>query len=180
MQFEPTSLPDVLLITPRVFADDRGYFLEVYHSGKFAAGGVPEAFVQDNLSRSARNVVRGLHYQISHPQGKLVTVLQGAIFDVAVDLRRSSPSFGQWVGVELNSDRRQLLYIPPGFAHGFCVVSESADVLYKCTDLYHPEHERTVLWNDPALGIEWPLTGPARLSEKDLQGKPLVNADCFA
>lgn len=180
MQFEPTSLPDVVLITPRVFADDRGYFLEVYHSGKFTAAGIPEAFVQDNLSRSARNVVRGLHYQISHPQGKLVTVLQGAIFDVAVDLRRSSPTFGRWVGVELNAERRQLLYIPPGFAHGFCVVSESADVLYKCTDLYHPEHERTVLWNDPALAIEWPLTGPARLSAKDLLGKPLAAADCFA
>jgi dTDP-4-dehydrorhamnose 3,5-epimerase len=180
MQFEPTALPEVILVTPKLFGDPRGFFLEMYHAGKFATGGITATFVQDNLSRSQRGVLRGLHFQIEHPQGKLVTVLQGEIFDVAVDVRRSSPRFGQWVGVRLDSERRQSLYIPPGFAHGFYVLSESADVSYKCTDLYHPEHERTVLWNDPAVGVHWPLSGEPQLSPKDLAGRVLAEVECFA
>ena len=179
MQFTPTRLPEVILVTPRLFGDHRGFFLEMFHSEKFRNGGIGLPFVQDNLSRSQQGVLRGLHFQRHNPQGKLVTVLAGKIFDVAVDVRRNSPDFGKWVGVELDSDTRQALYIPPGFAHGFCVLSESADVFYKCTDLYHPEHERTLLWNDPALGIDWPVTSEPKLSGKDLAGLPLSEVDCF-
>lgn len=153
--------------------------MEVYHRERFAAHGIEAEFVQDNLSRSRQGVLRGLHYQIQHPQGKLVTVLQGEIYDVAVDVRRSSPHFGQWTGVRLSDRTRESLYIPPGFAHGFYVLSETADVFYKCTDVYCPEHERTVLWNDPAIGIAWPLEGVPLLSEKDRGALPLSNAECF-
>ena len=179
MQFTPLSVPDVVLVTPRIFGDDRGFFLEMYHQGRLAEQGINATFVQDNLSRSRQGVLRGLHYQIQHPQGKFVTVLAGEIFDVAVDLRRSSSTFGQWVGVTLDSRQRQSLYIPPGFAHGFSVRSETADVFYKCTDLYHPEHERTLIWNDAAVGIEWSLTEPPTLSAKDQAGVPLSEAECF-
>ncbi|MCA9081103.1 MAG: dTDP-4-dehydrorhamnose 3,5-epimerase [Planctomycetaceae bacterium] len=179
MQFEPLDIPEVILVTPKIFGDDRGFFLELYHRQRFVEHGITPEFVQDNMSRSAQGVLRGLHYQISHTQGKLVTVLSGEIYDVAVDVRASSPTFGRWVGVRLNSEARQALYVPPGFAHGFYVLSPSADVCYKCTDLYHPEHERTVIWNDPAVGIDWPLLGPPQLSPKDLAGVPLAEAECF-
>lgn len=178
MQFEPTEIPDVILITPRLLGDERGFFQEVYHQEKFREGGIRLPFVQDNHSRSRRGVLRGLHYQIRRPQGKLVRVLQGEIFDVAVDLRRSSPTFGRHVGVRLDALRYQQLYVPPGFAHGFCVLSESADVSYKCTDLYLPEAERSLLWNDPTVGISWPIDEPL-LSEKDRAGVPLAQAELF-
>ncbi|WP_437226885.1 dTDP-4-dehydrorhamnose 3,5-epimerase [Planctomicrobium sp. SH661] len=180
MEILKTELPDVLRIRPRVFGDDRGFFLELYHSAKFAQQGLQTTFVQDNLSRSRQGVLRGLHYQIQHAQGKLVTCLSGDIFDVAVDLRKSSTSFGKWIGVRLTSENRESLYIPPGFAHGFCVLSESADVLYKCTELYHPEHERSLLWNDPDIGIDWPLTGEPTLTDKDRRGATLANAECYS
>lgn len=179
MQFEPTRIKDVILVTPKLFGDTRGFFLEMYHQEKFREGGIDAQFVQDNLSRSQRGVLRGLHYQIQHPQGKLVTVLSGKIFDVAVDVRRSSPTFGQWVGAILDDETRQALYIPPGFAHGFSVLSDSADVYYKCTDLYHPEHERTLLWNDPTVKVDWPLDGDPILSPKDVAGLPLDEVECF-
>ncbi|MCA9094392.1 MAG: dTDP-4-dehydrorhamnose 3,5-epimerase [Planctomycetaceae bacterium] len=179
MEFQRTSIPEVILITPRVFGDQRGFFQETYHREKFREGGIEAAFVQDNHSRSTKGVLRGLHYQIRQPQGKLVRVLRGEIWDVAVDLRRSSPTFGKWVGVKLDDQNYQQLYVPPGFAHGFCVTSESADVAYKCTDLYLPEAERSLLWNDPALGIEWPVESPI-LSVKDQQGKLLSEAETFA
>ena len=154
--------------------------MELYHSEKFAEQGICEAFVQDNLSRSQKGVLRGLHFQIENPQGKLVTVLSGQIFDVAVDVRRSSPTFGKWVGYRLSSENRQCLYIPPGFAHGFCVQSEFADVFYKCTDLYHPEHERTLHWSDETVSIQWPLDEVPQLSAKDLQGVRLDQLECFS
>ena len=179
MEFLETDLPGVLRVRPRVFGDSRGFFLEMYHAGKFSAEGIDAPFVQDNLSRSQRNVVRGLHYQIQHPQGKLVSCLSGAIFDVAVDMRKSSPYFGKWTGAQLSEKNREALYIPPGFAHGFAVLSETADVFYKCTDLYHPEFERTVAWNDPEIGIGWPIPGDPILSEKDQAGSPLQSVECF-
>jgi dTDP-4-dehydrorhamnose 3,5-epimerase len=178
MQFQQTELPGVILVEPKVFADERGFFMETYHQPRFAAAGIALPFVQDNHSRSRRGVLRGLHYQISHPQGKLVRAVQGEIFDVAVDARRSSPTFGKWMGVLLSDANRRQLYVPPGFAHGFCVVSETAEVLYKTTDVYHPEDERTVLWNDPAIGIRWPVTEPI-ISAKDQLGKLLNEAECF-
>ncbi len=178
MEFQPTSIPDVILITPQLFGDQRGFFQETYHCVKFREGGIGDVFVQDNHSRSAQGVLRGLHYQISRPQGKLVRVLRGEIWDVAVDLRRHSPTFGKWVGVTLDDQKFQQLYIPPGFAHGFCVTSESADVAYKCTDLYFPEAERSLLWNDPALGITWPVEAPI-LSARDRSGKLLAEAETF-
>jgi dTDP-4-dehydrorhamnose 3,5-epimerase len=161
-----TGLPEVLLIEPTVFGDARGFFLESYHTRRYAEAGVPDHFVQDNHSRSRRGVLRGLHYQLTHPQGKLVWVTSGEVFDVAVDIRRGSPTFGRWVGVTLSADNHRQLYIPPGFAHGFCVLSETVDFLYKCTDFYHPEDEGGILWCDPGIGITWPLTTPV-LSEKD-------------
>jgi dTDP-4-dehydrorhamnose 3,5-epimerase len=178
MQFHKTDLPGVILVEPKVFGDERGFFMETYHGPRFAAAGIDLPFVQDNHSRSRKGVLRGLHYQLRHAQGKLVRVVQGEIFDVAVDARRSSPTFGRWFGAILSDTNRRQLYVPPGFAHGFCVVSDSADVLYKTTDVYHPEEERSVLWNDPAIGITWPVTDPI-ISAKDEQGKPLAEADCF-
>lgn len=179
MEIQPTPIPDLLIVDPLVHGDSRGFFLETYHRRKFAAAGITPEFVQDNLSRSRRGILRGLHYQIRQPQGKLVSVLSGEVFDVAVDLRRSSPSFGQWFGARLTADSHRCLYIPPGCAHGFYVLSESADFFYKCSDFYAPEHERTLRWNDPALGIDWPLEGDPVLSEKDQQGLLLADAECY-
>jgi len=180
MKATPTSIPDVLMIEPKVFGDARGFFFESFNARAFRdATGLDETFVQDNHSRSARGVLRGLHYQIRQPQGKLVRVVRGAVFDVAVDLRRASPSFGRWAGVELSEDNHRQLWIPPGFAHGFVVLSESADFLYKTTDYYAPEHERCLLWNDPAVGIDWPLDTPPLLSGKDREGKLLAACEVF-
>ncbi len=179
MNVAPTAIPDVRLIEPRVFDDDRGFFFESWNARAFAAAGIEATFVQDNHSRSRKGVLRGLHYQIEHAQGKLVRCVVGTVFDVAVDLRRSSPTFGRAVGVTLSADRRSILWVPPGFAHGFVVLSESADFLYKTTDYWYPEHERTLLWNDPALGIEWPLAAPPALNAKDAAGTPLARADVY-
>jgi dTDP-4-dehydrorhamnose 3,5-epimerase len=156
MQVEATSHPEVLLVYPDVFEDPRGFFMETYHARKYAEQGLPGHFVQDNHSRSTRGVLRGLHYQLTHPQGKLVRVVAGEVFDVAVDIRRGSPYFGQWVGVTLSAENRLQLYIPPGFAHGFCTLSEEADFLYKCTDFYAPGDEYGIAWDDPEIGIDWP------------------------
>lgn len=176
------AIPELLLVTPRVYMDDRGYFMEVWHASHFGAAGLSLSFVQDNQSGSSRGVLRGLHYQVEHPQGKLVRAVTGEIFDVAVDLRRGSKSFGGWVGVRLSAENRQQLYIPPGFAHGFLVTSERADIAYKCTDFYFPEHERTLMWNDPDVGIDWPLPLGATptLSEKDQCGRRLHEAEVYA
>jgi dTDP-4-dehydrorhamnose 3,5-epimerase len=175
----PTALPDVLLIEPRVFSDGRGFFFESWNKRALAAAGLEAEFVQDNHSRSARNVLRGLHYQIQHAQGKLVRVCSGDVFDVAVDIRKASPTFGRWVGMTLSAESKQMLWIPPGFAHGFLVLSDAAEFLYKTTDYWYPEHERTLLWNDPALGIVWPLAGAPALAAKDSAGRPLALADVF-
>ncbi len=182
MKFTPTSLPGVILIEPRVYGDERGFFMETWHRRRFAEHGIDQDFVQDNQSRSRRGILRGLHYQIRQPQGKLVRVTAGAVFDVAVDLRRSSPCFGQWTGVELSAGNHRMLWVPPGFAHGFLVLSESADFVYKCTDYYAPEHERCLRWDDPRIGIEWPLPGgaPPLLSEKDRAAPGLEDADVYA
>ena len=166
MTVTETALPGVLLIEPRVFGDARGFFLERYHAERYAEVGIPAAFVQDNHSRSGRGTLRGLHFQKRHPQGKLVEVVQGAVYDVVVDVRHGSPTFGEWMGAELSAENHHQLWVPPGFAHGFVVLSESADFLYKCTDVYHPEDEGGVLWNDPDLGIDWPIEEPM-LSAKD-------------
>lgn len=181
MQSIQTALPEVLILEPKVFGDARGFFFESFNERAFTqATGLSVNFVQDNHSRSARGVLRGLHYQLQQPQGKLVRVVRGSVFDVAVDLRRSSPHFGLWVGVELSEHNHRQLWVPPGFAHGFLVTSESADFLYKTTDYYAPEHERCIAWNDPALGIEWPLDGAPQLSGKDQQGKLLAQAEVYA
>jgi dTDP-4-dehydrorhamnose 3,5-epimerase len=175
-----TEIPDVKIIEPDVFGDVRGFFMESFNACRFAeATGVTLPFVQDNHSRSQHGVLRGLHYQIKQPQGKLVRVVRGAVFDVAVDLRRSSPTFGAWVGVDLTEDNNRQLWVPPGFGHGFLVVSASADFLYKTTDYYAPEHERSILWNDPDIGIDWPLQGEPMLSGKDAGGKTLADAEVF-
>ena len=174
MKLSPTRIPDVLLIEPDVFGDSRGFFMESWHKQKYAAQGLDVDFVQDNHSRSTRGVLRGLHYQLQQPQGKLVRVVTGCVFDVAVDIRRGSPTFGQWVGMELSADNRQQLYIPPGFAHGFCVLSETADFLYKCTTYYAPQDEHGILWNDPAIGIDWPGDDFV-ISEKDAANDLLNN-----
>jgi dTDP-4-dehydrorhamnose 3,5-epimerase len=175
------AIPDVLLIEPKVFGDDRGFFFESFNEARFAeAIGKPVRFVQDNHSRSARGVLRGLHYQIRQPQGKLVRVVAGEVFDVAVDIRRSSPTFGRWVGAVLSAENKRQLWIPEGFAHGFVVTSESAEFLYKTTDYWAPEHERCIAWNDPALGIDWMLSGTPVLSEKDQRGARLGEAEVFA
>lgn len=179
MEFLPTSLPGVIRIRNKIFGDARGFFTEVYQAERFATNGIPLPFVQDNLSRSQRGVLRGLHYQIQHAQGKLVTCLNGEIWDVAVDIRKSSPTFGQWTSIVLTGENRESFYIPPGFAHGFCVLSETADVFYKCTDIYHPEFERTLIWNDPAISIEWPELKNVTLSEKDRQGLRLADAETY-
>jgi dTDP-4-dehydrorhamnose 3,5-epimerase len=179
MRVLPTALPGVLLIEPRVFADERGFFLEAYHAERYAALGIP-ALVQDNLSGSRRGVLRGLHYQVVRPQGKLVAVTAGRVFDVAVDLRRSSPTFGKWVGHYLSADDRRQLWVPAGFAHGFLAVSDWAEVSYKVSDLYCPEGERTLAWDDPDVGVDWPLAGARPLlSAKDSAGLPLGRAPLF-
>ena len=179
MKVTPTALPDVLLIEPRVFSDDRGFFFESWNKRALAAAGLTAEFVQDNHSRSSRDVLRGLHYQIEHAQGKLVRVCAGEVFDVAVDIRRSSPAFGRWTGMTLSAQNKQMLWIPPGYAHGFLVLSEGAEFLYKTTDYWYAEHERTLLWNDPALGIVWPLAGSPALAAKDAAGRPLALADVY-
>jgi dTDP-4-dehydrorhamnose 3,5-epimerase len=180
MKITPTGIPDVLLIEPKVFGDARGFFLESFNARAFAAAtGLSPTFVQDNHSRSSKNVLRGLHYQIKQPQGKLVRVVTGEVFDVAVDLRKNSPTFGQWAGVTLSAENKRMLWLPEGFAHGFLVLSDSADFLYKTTDYYAPEHERCVLWNDPAIGIDWPLAGQPILAAKDKAGKLLAEAEPF-
>jgi dTDP-4-dehydrorhamnose 3,5-epimerase len=181
MKIIDTENPDVLVLEPRVFPDERGFFLEAWNARVFRNEiKLDVQFVQDNHSRSSRNVLRGLHYQIKQPQGKLVRVAQGRIFDVAVDLRKSKPTFGQWVAHELSEDNNRQLWIPPGFAHGFVVLSELADVLYKTTDYYDPESERCLIWNDPAVGISWPLNCEPVLSPKDRSGLPLAKAEVFA
>lgn len=181
MKIVDTALPEVKIIEPRVFGDDRGFFMETWNARTFSGLGLNIDFVQDNHSRSARGVLRGLHYQLEQAQGKLVRVTAGSVFDVAVDLRRSSAHFGKWVGVELTSENKRMLWVPPGFAHGFLTLEDGTEFLYKCTNFYAPEHERSLLWNDAALGIDWPLDGTVpSLSVKDAAGTPLANAECFA
>ena len=181
MNVIPTPIDGMLVIEPTVFGDERGFFYESFNAQRCAElTDVKLPFVQDNHSRSARGVLRGLHYQIQQAQGKLVRVTAGSVFDVAVDLRKSSPTFGQWHGLELSAENKRQFWIPPGFAHGFAVTSEFAEFLYKTTDYYAPAHERALLWNDPAIGIEWPLDGTPLLSAKDLKGLPLAEAEVFA
>jgi dTDP-4-dehydrorhamnose 3,5-epimerase len=175
----PTSLPGVFVLEPRVFGDERGFFFESYNQKVMSSVGISEIFVQDNHSSSSRNVLRGLHYQIKHPQGKLVRAIEGEILDVAVDMRRSSPTFGRSEGVRLSADNKRMLWIPVGFAHGFCVLSEKAQVLYKATDFYAPEHERTLAWNDAQLKIDWQLDGEPIVSAKDQSGVAFRDAECF-
>lgn len=181
MNVMATALPEVLIVEPKIFGDARGFFFESFNQRAFnEATGTNFNFVQDNHSRSARGVLRGLHYQIQQAQGKLVRVARGAVFDVAVDIRKSSPNFGKWVGVELSEENQRQLWIPPGFAHGFLVTSESADFLYKATDYYAPQHERSIAWDDPALGIAWPVQGlDVQLSAKDRQALPLLQAEVY-
>lgn len=181
MELIETAIPGVVILQPRVFGDDRGFFLESWNARTFAAIGLDLTFVQDNHSRSARGVLRGLHYQQPNPQGKLVRVTAGRAFDVAVDMRRGSPAFGKWVGVELSAENRTLFYLPPGIAHGFLSLEDGTDFLYKCTSYYEPANEHSLLWNDPAVGIAWPLDGiEPQLSAKDRAGKPLGEAAAFA
>ena len=182
MKLIETAISDVKILEPKVFGDERGFFLESWNANTFAALGLDLQFVQDNHSRSRQGILRGLHYQLQNPQGKLVRVTQGAVFDVAVDIRRSSPTFGQWVGVELSASNHRMLWIPAGFAHGFYVLSESADFQYKCTDFYNPAAEKSILWNDSDLNIPWPLVnGQApQLSAKDAQGTVFAQAEVFA
>lgn len=181
MKVTPTKIPDVLILEPQRFGDARGFFMESYNARRLRElTDIQAAFVQDNHSRSGKGVLRGLHYQIKNPQGKLLRVAHGAVFDVAVDIRKSSPTFGRWVGVELSEDNHRQMWVPAGFAHGFLVLSESADVLYKTTDYYAPEHDRCILWNDPDIGIDWPLDGQPILSQKDATGLRLKDAELFA
>lgn len=179
MRLVATAIPDVRIVEPRVFGDERGAFFESWNARVFDELGIDAKFVQDNHSRSRRNVVRGLHYQIRHPQGKLVRVIDGEVFDVVVDLRAASPTFGRHVGVTLSAENRRMLWVPPGFAHGFLALSSSADFLYKTTDYWYPEHERTLLWNDPALAIDWPLHGQPIIATKDAAGIPLAQAETY-
>lgn len=181
MKFIETTLPGVMIVEPRVFTDERGFFMETWHAERFGAAGIRHSFVQDNHSRSLRGTLRGLHYQVGQPQGKLVRVVAGEVFDVAVDLRRSSPSFGCWAGVVLSASNRRQLWVPPGFAHGFLAVSDSADVVYKCTELYAPHAERVLRWDDPAIGVEWPMPAGVRplLSPKDAAGASFGDAEKF-
>lgn len=181
MKFTPTEIPDVILIEPDVFGDNRGFFMETWHAEKFAAGGIAADFVQDNHSRSSHGILRGLHYQVTKPQGKLVRVLGGEVFDVAVDLRKNSVTFGQWVGMHLSEDNKKMLWIPPGFAHGFYVISEQADFFYKCTDFYVPEYERAIRWDDPDFGIDWPLVdgNPPVLAPKDAAAAAFKDAEYY-
>ncbi len=181
MNFLPTALPEVIIVEPRLFGDDRGFFMETYHRAKFHAGGITADFVQDNHSGSRGGILRGLHYQIRQAQGKLVRVVVGKVFDVAVDIRRSSPTFGRWVGAELSADNKRQLWIPEGFAHGFYVLSEWAEVVYKATNLYAPEWDRSIRWDDPDIGINWPLVDgqPPLLSQKDAAAPFLRQAEVF-
>jgi dTDP-4-dehydrorhamnose 3,5-epimerase len=179
MKVTPTRLREVLLIEPAVFGDARGFFFESWNEREFARAGIRASFVQDNHSRSEKGVLRGLHYQIRQPQGKLIRVAQGEIFDVVVDVRRSSATFGRWEGARLSAESRNMLWVPVGFAHGFYVLSDFAEVLYKATDFYAPEHERSIAWNDPDLDIDWPLSGPPLLSPKDAGGARLREAELF-
>ncbi|AOR67456.1 dTDP-4-dehydrorhamnose 3,5-epimerase [Burkholderia stabilis] len=180
IQVTDTALPEIKIIEPKVFGDARGFFYESFNEREFAERVAPGVtFVQDNHSRSARGVLRGLHYQIEHAQGKLVRVVEGEVFDVAVDVRRSSPNFGKWVGVTLSTDNHRQLWVPPGFAHGFVVLSESAQFLYKTTDYWFPEHERSIVWNDPDIGIEWPFDGEPVLAAKDAAGQRLADAEVY-
>ncbi len=180
MNIIKTEIPEVLIIEPKVFGDARGFFFESFNTRTFAAAtGLSLTFVQDNHSRSAKNVLRGLHYQIKQPQGKLVRVATGEVFDVAVDLRKNSPTFGKWTGTILSAENKRMLWVPEGFAHGFLVLSESADFLYKTTDYYAPEHERCVIWNDSTISIQWPLAGAPQLAAKDIAGKRLQDAETF-
>jgi len=171
----PTELGGVLIIEPTVFGDERGFFLETYHATRYAEAGLPQRFVQDNHSRSVPGTLRGLHYQLKHPQGKLVRCVRGAVYDVAVDIRRGSPTFGKWVGTELSEQNQRQFYIPPGFAHGYCVPAVLSEIEYKCTDYYHPEDERGVIWNDSAIGIVWPVSAPL-LSARDAAHPGLATA----
>ena len=181
MKVTPSAVADVLIIEPKVFGDARGFFYESFNQKAFnEATGTDHQFVQDNHSRSSKGVLRGLHYQIQHPQGKLVRVVRGSVFDVAVDIRKRSPTFGQWVGVELSEDNHRQLWVPPGFAHGFLVLSDTAEFLYKTTDYYAPAHERSLLWNDLAVGVAWPITGEPQLAAKDAAAKRLDEAEVFA
>lgn len=177
MRFEPSpGIPDVMIIMPEVHEDGRGFFMEMYHQRKFAQGGISEVFVQDNCSRSKKGTIRGLHYQVEYPQGKIVWVLSGEAFDVAVDVRRESPTFGKWVGTVLSGENKKGLYIPPRFAHGFCVLSDEAEIFYKCTDFYSPDHDRCIRWDDPDIAIDWPLQNPT-LSPRDASAPLLKDAD---
>jgi len=180
MNVIPTEIPDVLILEPRVFGDDRGFFMESYNERAFAEkAGITQHFVQDNHSRSSKNVLRGLHYQIQQAQGKLVRAVVGTILDVAVDIRRSSPTFGQWISCELSAENKRMLWVPAGFAHGFVVTSDVAEVLYKATDFYAPQYERSLLWNDPDLAIAWNVDGEPILSQKDEAGVPLKQAEVY-
>lgn len=182
MKFHKTPIADVLLIEPQVFGDNRGFFMETWHAPRFKAAGVEADFVQDNQSRSTQWTLRGMHMQIEHTQGKLVRVTSGSVFDAVVDLRQHSPTFGKWWGTELSEDNHQMLWVPPGLAHGILITSASADFLYKCTDIYSPSHERTLAWDDPTVGIDWPLPAGVspKLSAKDLVGKPFAEIEKFA
>ncbi len=180
MNVRPTAIPGVVILEPSVFGDDRGFFFESFNDNRFRElTGTDVRFVQDNHSRSSKGVLRGLHYQIRQPQGKLVRVTRGAVFDVAVDVRRRSPTFGQWVGVELSEDNKRQFWVPAGFAHGFVVLSDTADFLYKTTDYYAPVHERSIRWNDPDIGIQWQYEGEPSLSDKDRNGQPFATAEVY-
>jgi dTDP-4-dehydrorhamnose 3,5-epimerase len=180
MQIIASPIPDLIILAPKVFGDERGFFYESWNQRALTDLGIDATFVQDNHSKSTKNVLRGLHYQIQHQQGKLVRVIVGEVFDVAVDLRRSSPTFGKSAAYYLSAEKTNMAWIPPGFAHGFCVTSDSAEFLYKTTDYWYPEHERTLLWNDPALKIDWPLTAEPTLAAKDAQGTPFAQAETYA
>ncbi len=181
MKFTPTPIPDLIVIEPTVHGDERGFFMETWQAEVFAHNNIHARFVQDNHSRSAQGILRGLHYQLQHPQGKLVRVIRGEVYDVAVDMRKSSPTFGQWQAVLLTEQNRRMFWVPEGFAHGFYVMSEQAEFVYKCTDFYMPEHERALRWDDPQLAIPWPLVGGAApiLSAKDAKGCMFNNAECY-
>lgn len=179
MEFVPTRIPEVVLIKPRVFGDARGFFLETWKDSLFAEANLPTRFVQDNHSHSTRWILRGLHYQVEQTQGKLVRVAHGVAYDVAVDIRRDSPTFGRWVGVELSAENHHMLWVPPGFAHGYLALTDEVDFLYKCTDYYAPEHERVIRWDDPQIGVEWPLPAGVqpKLAARDAQGTPFASAE---
>ena len=179
MDVTPTAIPDVLVIEPKVFVDARGFFYESFNKKIMQTKGITDDFVQDNHSRSTKNVLRGLHYQIKQPQGKLIRIITGEVFDVAVDIRRGSPTFGKWVGINLSGENRRMVWIPPGFAHGFLVLSDCAEVLYKTTDYWEPQYERTIIWNDRDLSITWPIHGSPQLSAKDMAGVTLNEAEIF-